>query len=97
MRMESEEMMRTRFMRREDVESEDTGHEVLVYLPGGDRTLYLNDSAAIVWRLCNGGLSGADIADLLEEAYPDAADTLRAEVAATLQDLLAQALIEIRD
>lgn len=94
--MESQEILRTRFARREDIESEDTGHEVLVYLPGGDRTLYLNDSAAIVWRLCNGALSGAEIADLLEEAYPDAADSLRTDVAATLQDLLAQELVQIR-
>tara|TARA_R110002049_G_scaffold104749_3_gene251328 strand:- start:1059 stop:1352 length:294 start_codon:yes stop_codon:yes gene_type:complete len=94
---ETAQILRTRYVRHDGIESEDTGQEVLVYLPGGDRTLYLNDTAAIVWRLCGGEYSGEEIAEMLEEAYPDAAATIRDEVAATLRGLADQQLVEARD
>lgn len=93
---ETETILQARYVRRDGIESEDTGQEVLIYLPGGDRTLYLNDSAAIVWRLCNGELSGADIAEMLAEAFPEAAGTIHDDIAGTLRELVAQQLVEAR-
>ncbi|MBE0582792.1 MAG: pyrroloquinoline quinone biosynthesis peptide chaperone PqqD [Desulfofustis sp.] len=34
-------------------------------------SLYLNDSAMVIWRLCDGKRTVADIIDLLTEAYPE--------------------------
>lgn len=93
---DTETILKVRYVRQNDIESEDTGQEVLIYLPCGDRTLYLNDSAAIVWRLCNGDLSGEDIAGMLAEAYPEAADTIHDEIAGTLREMVAQRLVEAR-
>ena len=53
---------------KDGLEVEDIGDEVLIYLTGDDKTLYLNDTAALVWRLCDGTRTGTEIANLLIEA-----------------------------
>lgn len=45
--------------------------EVLLYHPRLAKTIRLNDTAAIVWELCDGARSAGEITTLLEEAYPD--------------------------
>jgi hypothetical protein len=34
-------------------------------------SIHLNDSATIIWRLCDGKRTVADIVDLLTEVYPE--------------------------
>jgi len=45
--------------------------ELLLY--DGKRTMvvYLNETALLVWQLCDGHRSSADIVELLVAAYPD--------------------------
>jgi hypothetical protein len=82
------------FQPKEGVEVEDTGDEVLIYLPGGDRTLYLNETAALVWRLCDGQRTGVEIIDLLTEAYPEAQADIQMQVQAALSDFIERGIIE---
>lgn len=84
-----------RYLPISGIEAEDTGHEVLVYLAGGDKTLYLNDTAALVWRLCNGDTTGTEMVAMLIEAYPEAADSIPEQVEETLQGFLGQGLIRV--
>ena len=55
---------------KQGVDIEDTGEEILVYIKQNDSTYYLNGTAALVWRLCDGQRTAADISQLLAEAYP---------------------------
>lgn len=54
----------------------------------------LNETAKLVLLLCDGGNSAADIEHLLSDVYPDQADDVALDVAATIADLRARGLIE---
>jgi hypothetical protein len=58
--------------------------ELLLYHPGRTQTILLNETASIIWELCNGVRSEQEISALLVEAFPDAADSLARDVEATL-------------
>ena len=57
--------------------------ELLLYNPAQTRVIALNGSAALVWQLCDGARSPAEIAALIGEAYPEAGS-----VAADVDELL---------
>ena len=59
--------------------------ELLLYHPQETRILYCNQTASLVWGLCDGQRSVEEITDLLGEAFPEAADTIPADVEATLE------------
>lgn len=82
------------FRPKDGLEAEDTGDEILIYLPGGDKTLYLNETAALVWRLCDGARSGAEIVELLTEAYPEAEAVIQGQVQDALSDFIARGIVE---
>ena len=64
---------------------EELDGEILLYHAGKTETLYMNESAAIIWYLCNGERSEQAIVDLLSESYPDQCDSLAAEVRESLE------------
>lgn len=45
-----------------------------------DTAIFINDTAALLWELCDGKRTVGDIKKLLQEAYPDAADAIAADV-----------------
>jgi len=59
---------------------------LLVSHPARQQALQLNPSAAVIWGLCDGQRTVAEMAGLLREAYPDQAAAIDADV---LQALLA--------
>ena len=79
---------------KDGLEVEDAGDEVLIYLPGHDKTLYLNETAAIVWRLCDGARTGVEIVELLVEAYPEAAPEIQSQVLEALSDFMTRGIVE---
>ncbi len=68
--------------------------EILLAHPGTTKTIYLNPTAALVWQLCNGQHTTAEIAELLQDAFPDAEGSIVDEVEVTLQRLLEHEAIE---
>jgi pyrroloquinoline quinone biosynthesis protein D len=79
---------------RNGLEVEDMGDEVLIYVPGTDRTILLNETAALVWRLCDGRRTVGEISDLLAQAYPESDFAIRQQVRDTLSDFVERGLIE---
>lgn len=73
---------------------EDTGDELLIHRPGVDNTFYLNGTAALIWHLCDGQRDESEIISLLIDAYPDQADTIRAEVPDVLIELVENGVLE---
>lgn len=47
---------------------------------GRDDAIYINDTAALIWELCDGKRKIAEIKRMLKEAYPDAAAGIDADV-----------------
>ncbi|WP_295400220.1 PqqD family protein [uncultured Thiocystis sp.] len=83
----------TCFQHQQQLEVEDTGDELLIYRTGDDSTYYLNGTAALVWRLCDGQRRGADIVDLLVDAYPDESVTIRSQVPEILRELTERGVV----
>jgi hypothetical protein len=65
----------------------------LVYQPARDRVHYLNPTAALLLEICDGSLAASDLPAFLAAAFSLAAPP-REEVAACLQKLLAEGLLE---
>ncbi len=63
---------RTEFILRQ------TDGKTVLYRQSTDKTIYLNESAAAVWQLCDGKRTVQQLAGLLADAYPE----MRAEVVA---------------
>ena len=67
---------------------------LLLYHPGLTRTVYLNETASLIWGLCDGQRSNLDITELLRETYPDEAAHIADDVEATLQRLQVEGALE---
>ncbi len=54
--------------------------ELLLFNPASDQILQTNQSGALVWQLCDGRRTVADITAVLAAAYPAAAAAITADV-----------------
>lgn len=70
--------------------------ELLLYHPAKTKAVYLNETAALVWQLCDSNRSVGEIVSLLEENYPES-DTIRTDVEQTLQQLADNGAVELDD
>jgi hypothetical protein len=77
-----------------DYQLESLDGEMILFHPAGRTILHGNTSSVLIWQLCSGERTVAEIVDLLRAAYPEAADQIRTDVHQTL-DLFAshQAII----
>lgn len=67
--------------------------EVLLYNPAQTRVIALNETAALVWQLCDGTRTRAEIVALIGEAYPEA-DAVAADVDNLLATLRGAGAVE---
>ncbi|MGE0703719.1 MAG: PqqD family protein [Vicinamibacterales bacterium] len=70
-------------------------NEILLYHPGLTKAIHLNETAALVWELCDGQRSIAEIGTLLGEAFPEQADEVRNDVAAVVDRLSTEGALRI--
>lgn len=78
-----------------DYRLETLHNEILLYHPARTQALYLNETASVIWRLCDGNRTVAEITRLLEEAFPEQAGTIGTEVESTLRNFVEQDAIEL--
>jgi hypothetical protein len=64
--------------------------EVLLYHPSLARTIRLNETAALVWELCDGMRSAANVVSMLKDAYPDDGREIDEDVARVLERLASE-------
>ncbi len=62
-------------------------NEALLFCPATAQTVFLNETAALVWDLCDGARTVGEIVELLRGAYPEAADDLTTDVEQALSRL----------
>lgn len=69
--------------------------ELLLYHLDETRILYCNQTASLIWHLCDGQRTVDEMIAILGEAYPDAAETIATDVEETMQQFLAAGCIEL--
>ena len=74
-------------LKNDNCRMEELDDEILLYHPGNSKTLYINKSASIIWQLCTGEQTVADIISLIKDAYPAELDSIEQDVIATLTEL----------
>ena len=70
--------------------------EIVVYHPTLTTSLYLNETGALVWQLCDGERTLAEIIELLCRMYPESAQRIGPEVIALLGSFVARQVAELR-
>ncbi len=70
-------------------ELEEIDGELLLYSPELNRSVHMNSTAAIIWRLCDGRMTVAELIELLTSAFPESEDAIEQDVVDTI-DLLVQ-------
>ena len=78
-------------------ELEEIDGELLLYSPESTRSIYMNSTASIIWRLCDGKLTVGEIVNLLQEAFPDAAETMEADVVHSIELFVSNKAIRLSD
>jgi coenzyme PQQ biosynthesis protein PqqD len=66
---------------------EDMDGEKLLYRLGAHKAIHLNQSAAVIWTLCDGTRTVADIIKLLAEEYPGSEPDIESDVRTALDML----------
>ena len=69
-------------------------NEILLYHPGRTTVLYLNETASLIWKLCDGSRTTVEITEILEEAFPEQTGQIGDEVKATLRTFVEQDAME---
>ncbi|MEM7342776.1 MAG: PqqD family protein [Chloroflexota bacterium] len=68
--------------------------EMLLYHPAQTNIFYCNQTASLIWQLCSGEHTAKDMEKLLGDAFPEAADTIRADIDETLKQFAEHGAIE---
>lgn len=71
--------------RKPDFRLELLDNEMLLYHPAETKILHFNQTAALIWHLCDGEHTVEGISEMLQAAYPEAAEVIAADVTETLQ------------
>ncbi len=69
------------------IQIETFGDGVLLYRQTAREAAYLNNSAAVIWALCDGKNTLADIEDTLIKAYPEGKNSIYEDIDLTLEKL----------
>lgn len=84
----------TRPRQMPDFKLEKMDEELLLFHPAQNKIFYCNETAAVIWQLCNGERTPADINALLLAAYPEAAHVIAEQIQETLRQFHEQGAIE---
>jgi pyrroloquinoline quinone biosynthesis protein D len=70
--------------------------ENLLYRLGGHKAIHLNDTATVIWKLCDGSRTVEDIIGLLAKEYPGSETAVAADVREAIELLVSEgALLEV--
>jgi len=69
--------------------------DIVLYHPGRNKALYLNETASLIWRLCDGNRTIAEIAELLQEAFPERDSAINDGVESTLRRFVEEDAVEL--
>lgn len=70
--------------------------EALLYHKVKTQAVYLNETAALIWALCNGKNSIMEIEEVLSENYPEAVDSIPEHISLSLERFIEIGAIEFK-
>jgi Coenzyme PQQ synthesis protein D (PqqD) len=70
--------------------------DILLYHPGLTKTIQLNQTASIIWALCDGQRTIGEITTLLAASFPDEDHRILIDVEATLQRFASEGALMLR-
>lgn len=76
---------------------EKIGSEITVYHPSLTTSLYLNETGALIWELCDGKRSISDLIDILIELYPESSDQIHHGVIDIIISLVENNIAALRE
>ncbi|NBD36645.1 MAG: PqqD family peptide modification chaperone [Chloroflexi bacterium] len=71
--------------------------ELLMFSPEEAQILYCNQTASLIWQLCDGERTAQEIVEMLIAAFPEAEERIWAEAPATLEKFRQHGVIEFVD
>jgi pyrroloquinoline quinone biosynthesis protein D len=78
------------------VRLEEMDGETLLYRHTTRKSIYLNESATVVWKLCDGRRTIQQIIDVLADAYPDARPSITADVRYAVNGLVREGVLRLQ-
>ena len=72
-------------------------NEITVYHPSLVTSLYLNESSAVIWELCDGERRISDIIEILQGAYPENSTQIKNDVIRFIALLVEREIASLRD
>ena len=72
-------------------------NEITVYHPSLVTSLYLNESGAVIWELCDGKRQISDIVTILQEAYPENSEQIKDDVIMIIERLVDHGIVSLKD
>jgi pyrroloquinoline quinone biosynthesis protein D len=70
--------------------------ENLLYRLGTHKAIHLNETATLIWKLCDGSRTVQDIVDLLKQEFPDSEADIAVDVREAVELLAGEgALLEV--
>ena len=87
MKISSEDIQK-KILLEPDYLLEQIDNEVTVYHPTLTTSLYLNETGGLIWELCDGQRSTAEIIDILTAAYPENSPQIKGDVTKVITLLL---------
>ena len=73
---------------------EEFDNEIVLYHPVKTQAVYLNETAALIWRLCDGDRDMLEIARLVQGAYPQALSGLVEQIDETIKRFASLGAVE---
>ena len=70
--------------------------ELLLYHPAATTTVYLNETASLIWHLCDGQRSVGEIVASLQESFPEAGDGIASDVESALNSFVEHGAIRLK-
>ncbi|MGW8192845.1 MAG: PqqD family protein [Desulforhopalus sp.] len=72
-------------------------NEITVYHPSLTASVYMNESGAAIWELCDGKRSISEIITILCEAYPESSYQIEDDVIVTIRRLVDHDVASLSD
>ena len=82
--------------RNPDYRLETIDGELLLFHPEKTKIMYCNETASLIWQLCNGQHTTQEIVDLLTNAFPEAAASIPDDVENTLDEFRQHGAIKFK-
>jgi len=71
-------------LRNQDYRLEKMDEELLLFNPKTTNILYLNQTASLIWQLCDGQSNVQEMISLLKDSFPEAGENIQQDVLETI-------------